>query len=119
MQERREQVIKLQQEWNARRSNWQAVYSLEFPTFDSTQAIWYMAALSAPATLVSWMNESTGPHCILNHLRDPILADLTQHWPQELIVTELKTLQYATEDVALRRFSRTGTVESTGPQLFP
>lgn len=49
------------------------------------------------------MKDSTGPHYILNHLRDPILADLTQHWRQELIISELTTLQQATEDAALQQ----------------
>lgn len=78
------------------------VYSLDFPTFDSTQTAWSRAALAATAALGGWMRKSTGPHYMLNHLREPILADLTQQWRENLLTTELKKVRTTTPDPVLK-----------------
>lgn len=102
VQERCGQAIQRQREWNARQPAWKAVYFLVFPTFNSSQTAWSRAALTATTTLVGWMRESTRPHYLLNHLREPILADLTQHWREQLLSEELKVLQTTTADPAVK-----------------
>lgn len=78
------------------------MYALEFPTFDSSQQVWSRAASAASATLLGWMRMLTGPHYIPNYLRDPILADLTQQWRDELMTSELTEFRLTTKDEGMR-----------------
>jgi len=114
MKARAAQKGRWEAEWESHREEWVSKTKCEFPTFQSEQEVWSKATLTDAAQLIWWLQHSSAPHHVLNHLREPVLADLTQGYREEVIAHCLGVLKSSTPDPEVKEWLQSWSRRTSG-----
>lgn len=98
IQERKATERLLEEHWESYQPEWNQEPTCSFPTLSARPEVWSKAAVCEWERIFEMLRASPGPHYILNHLRVPILVDLTQALREQVIEAGLHRLSLSSEE---------------------